>query len=138
MDSISPSDTTTEAWVVYDGECPFCTAYVRLLRLRESAGRVHLVDARLGGPVVEEIARAGLDLDEGMALKIGGRIYHGDDCIHALALLSGDVGLFNRINAWVFRSPARARVLYPLLRAGRNTALRLLGRRKLRLTGEGG
>ena len=42
-----------EAWLVYDGECPFCSTYVRLLRFRQSVGTVHLIDARDGGPLVE-------------------------------------------------------------------------------------
>lgn len=120
-----------QAWLIYDGECPFCSAYVKLLRLREAVGTVNLVDAREGGPLVAELERKGLDLDEGMVLKIGDRLYHGDDCIHALALMTSPVGLFNRITAAIFRSPARARLLYPVLRAMRNLTLRLLGRRKL-------
>lgn len=121
------------ATLVYDGNCPFCSAYVRLLRFRDSVGEVLLIDARDGGPLVEELAAASINLDEGMALSMGGRIYHGDDCIHALALMSGGNTLFNRVNAWVFRSPGRARVLYPLLRSGRNATLMLLGRRKFKL-----
>lgn len=120
-----------EAWLVYDGECPFCSTYVRLLRFRQSVGTVHLIDARDGGPLVDELAAAGFDLDEGMALKMGGRVYHGSDCVHAIALLSGDLSAFNRFNAWIFKSPARAKRVYPLLRAGRNAALALLGRRRL-------
>ena len=124
-----------DAWLVYDGDCPFCSRYVQYLRLREAAGPVRLVNAREGGPLVDELQRAGLDLDEGMVLKVGGRYYHGADCIHALALLSSGSGLFNRINAKVFRSPQLSRVLYPVLRAGRNTVLRLLGRTKIASNG---
>ena len=120
-----------EAWLVYDGECPFCSAYVRYLRVRESLGRVHLVNARDGHPVVDEIRARGLDLDDGMVLKLGGRFYHGADCINVLALLSTGSGGFNRLNATIFRSPAASRYLYPVLRAGRNAVLQLLGRKKL-------
>ena len=126
-----PTDDPT-AWIVYDGQCPFCSRYVQLLRLRESLGAVRLIDARKGGPIVEELQRAGVDLDEGMVLKLDDRLYHGHDCIHILALLSTPSGLFNRINAAVFRSPLTARMLYPVLRAGRNAVLRLLGRGKIR------
>ncbi|MDH3703473.1 MAG: DUF393 domain-containing protein [Alphaproteobacteria bacterium] len=134
--STSRSSKDPAAWLVYDGECPFCSAYIRFLRFRESAGAVELLDARDGGPLVDEIIAVGLDLDEGMVLKMAGRFYHGDDCIHALALMSGGSTVLNRVNAWVFKSPARSRLLYPILRAGRNTALRLLGRRKLSLGGD--
>ena len=120
-----------EAWLVYDGECPFCSAYVRYLRVRESLGKVHLVNARDGHPVVDEIRARGLDLDEGMVLKLGDRYYHGADCINVLALLSTGSGPFNRLNAAIFRSPTASRYLYPVLRAGRNTVLQLLGRKKL-------
>lgn len=118
-------------WIIYDGDCPFCSAYIRLIRLRASIGRVELLNAREGGVVVEEIRAKGLDLDDGMVLKLGDRLYHGDECIHRLAMLSTPSGAFNRLNALIFRSPRASRVLYPVLRAGRNATLGLLGRRKL-------
>jgi predicted DCC family thiol-disulfide oxidoreductase YuxK len=123
--------TEAETWIVYDGQCPFCSRYVQLVRLRESLGRVQLVDARKGGPEVEEVRQAGLDLDEGMVLKLDGRLYHGADCIHMVALLSTPSSWFNRVNAVMFRSRTASRLLYPVLRTGRNTVLRMLGRSKL-------
>ena len=118
-------------WLIYDGECPFCSRYVEFLRLKENAGPLKLVDAREGGPERDEVSRAGYDLNEGMVLKLSGRLYHGDDCIHALALLSAPTSLFSRFNGWVFRSRKRSAILYPVLRTGRNLTLRLLGRRKI-------
>jgi predicted DCC family thiol-disulfide oxidoreductase YuxK len=129
-----PVEAGHEAWLVYDGQCPFCSRYVCYLRVRQTVGQLHLIDARAGGPLVDELVSAGLDLDEGMVLKMGGRYYHGADCIHALALLSSGSDTFNRLNALIFRSPALARVLYPVLRAGRNVVLRGLGRTKIRAT----
>lgn len=120
-----------KSWIVYDGQCPFCSRYVQLVRLRETLGPVKLIDARGGGPEVDALLDAGIDLDEGMALKTGGRIYHGDECINMLALLSTRSGVFNRLNATVFRSRAVSRLLYPALRVGRNVALRLLRREKI-------
>lgn len=116
------------ATLVYDGACPFCTRYAALVRLREAVGPVRLVDARSGDPAVVALKRRGTDLDRGMVLLYGGRSYHGADCLSMLAVLGTPVGAFNRINAAVFRSPVAARLLYPLLRAGRGLALRLLGR----------
>ena len=122
---------TQRASIVYDGDCPFCSRYVKLVRLREALGPVDLVNARDGGPLVDEIRRAGLDLDEGMVLKLGDRFYHGAACLHMLAVLSTSSGAFNRMTGTLFRSPVIARSLYPLLRAGRNLTLALLGRRKM-------
>lgn len=120
-----------EAWIVYDGECPFCSGYVRLVRLREAIGTVHLVDARAGGPVVDDVVGQGFDLDEGMVLVWQGAYYHGADCMHMLAMLSSPSSRLNRLGGSLLRSKSRARFLYPFLRAGRNTVLRLLGRSKI-------
>jgi predicted DCC family thiol-disulfide oxidoreductase YuxK len=116
-----------DAWLVYDGQCPFCSRYARMVRLRQAVGRLRLVDAREGGAVVDEVTRAGLDIDAGMVLKIGDRLYHGADCIHAIALLSTPAGPLNRLNAAMFRSRLVSRLLYPVLRAGRNAVLSLRG-----------
>jgi predicted DCC family thiol-disulfide oxidoreductase YuxK len=123
----------TQAVIVYDGGCPVCSSYVRYVRIRKSAGHLILVNARDGGPWVTEVLRAGLNLDEGMVLFYGDRIYHGVDCVHMLSLLSTRSGTFNRINALIFRRPSVARVAYPILRAGRNLLLRILNRPRLRL-----
>lgn len=117
--------------IVYDGECPFCSQYVKMVRLREAAGPVRLVDARSDSPEVDMIRAAGLDLNEGMALIENGQIWHGDECIHRLALLSTSSTLFNRVNATVFRSRTLSRVLYPILRTGRNTVLAIMGRKRI-------
>lgn len=121
----------TQIWLVYDGACPFCSRYVSLVRLRKAVGRVELVDARQGGPLVSEIRAAGIDLDRGMVLKMDGRFYAGAECVQRLALLSSRCDAFNRLTAAIFSSPTAARLLYPLLRSGRNVALRLLGRSQL-------
>jgi predicted DCC family thiol-disulfide oxidoreductase YuxK len=121
----------SEAWLVYDGQCPLCSRYARLVRIRENV-RLHLVDARKGGPLVRAMSEAGLDLNEGMVLKVGGRCYHGAAALHVLAALSTPSTTFNRLTASIFRSPYRSRALYPILRAGRNAALAASGREKIR------
>ena len=118
-------------WLLYDGECPFCSRYVVHLRLRDAVGVVTLANAREHPGLVEEVRRLGYDVDDGMVLKLNGRYYHGADCIHALALLTTSAGWFNRINSFAFRSPTVSRVAYPILRAGRNFTLRLRGRSRL-------
>lgn len=102
-----------------------------MVRLREAVGTVALIDARTDHPAVREAKSLGLDLDEGMALKMAGEWLHGDAVMTRLAMLSSRSNTLNRLHAWVFQNPARARLLYPWLRAGRNAVLRLLGRRKI-------
>lgn len=132
-DPISMTDTPAPSanWLLYDGECPFCSSYVSYVRLRESVGQVTLADARKYPTLVAEAKARGYDIDEGMVLKLEGQYYFGGDCIHALSLLTTRSGVFNRLNGLLFRSKAIARFAYPLLRSGRNLALLLLGRQRI-------
>ena len=125
-------------YLVYDRQCPLCEYYCTLSRVRESAGELVLVDARDGGPLMDEITAAGLDIDDGMVLKAGDRLYYGADAIHALSLMGTNSGVFNRVAYWTFRSRRVSRVLYPVLRAGRNLLLRLLGRTRINNLGRPG
>lgn len=125
-----PSDRN-EVLVVYDKQCPACDYYCNMVRIRESVGHLVLVDARNGGPVMDEITAAGLDIDEGMVVKVGTQLYYGPDAIHALALMGTNRGLFNRIAYWAFRSKRASRILYPMLKACRNLLLKVL--RKTRI-----
>ena len=120
----------TENVIVYDGECPFCSPYVKMLRIRESVGAIRLIDARSSDEIAG-FARGKFDMDQGMAARISDEWYYGDDCVHILSMISSPVTTFNKLNGWVFRSPRRARVIYPFMKAGRNLVLRVLGRRKI-------
>ncbi len=117
--------------IVYDGECPFCSAYVRLMRLRDSAGQVDLIDARGRPDLCEELRQRGIDLNKGMLVQHGGRIYLGADALNIMALLTSRSNLWNKAVAGIMADEGRARMLYPTLRAGRNLALRLLGRKPI-------
>ncbi len=121
----------SEILLVYDKQCPACDYYCNLVRIRESEGRLVLVDARDGGPIMDEITAAGLDIDQGMVVKLGGTLYYGSDAIHLLSLLGTNSGLFNRITHWSFKYRPVARILYPLLRACRNLLLKVLGKTKI-------
>ena len=117
--------------LVYDGECPVCSSYVRMLRIRASLGELELVNARDDSDIVTEITAQGIDLDNGMALKIDDQLYVNSETIHALALISSRSGVFNQLNYWIFKSKWRSRLLYPLLRFGRRCLLRSLGKQDL-------
>jgi predicted DCC family thiol-disulfide oxidoreductase YuxK len=121
------------ALIVYDGDCPFCSFYVKLLRLKKAVAQVNLINAREHGTIIEDIQqRHGVDLNQGMVLILDGKAYHGADCLNRLALLSTPWGIVNRVNAYVFRSRAVSIALYPILRMGRDLTLVLLGRSKIR------
>ena len=120
-----------EILLVYDKQCPVCDNYCRLVHIRETVGALKLVNARESSAVMDEITSRGLDIDQGMVLKMGGRLYYGSDAIHALALISGRSGIFNRLNYWMFKSRTLSHIFYPVLRFFRNLLLKFLRRTKI-------
>ncbi len=136
--AVSGSAAREPILLVYDKQCPACDFYCNLVRIRSDVGDLQLIDARDGGPVMEQITRAGLDIDQGMVLKVGSELYYGSDAIHVLSSMSTRAGLFNRLAYWTFRSRRLARVLYPALRALRNLLLKLLGKTKINNLGVSG
>lgn len=117
------------AQLVYDGDCPVCSLYSRKTRL--AGGELLRVDAREHCELVDELAAHGYDLDEGMILKVGEKLYFGSDALHELALLSSRKGILNRSMSSIFRNPKLARAVYPMLTACRKLLLWLLGRSKI-------
>ncbi|PYF80382.1 uncharacterized protein DUF393 [Marinomonas alcarazii] len=123
--------TNKQILLIYDKECPACHFYCQIVRIRQSVGELVLIDAREHPEVLQEITAEGLDIDQGMVLKMDGQLYYGADAIHLLALLSGRSGVFNRLNYWLFSSKKVAGILYPILRSCRNLLLKILGKTKI-------
>ena len=133
-----PLLAAADVLLVYDKECPACDNYCRVVRIREDVGNLVIVDAREDSPIMREITAAGLDIDDGMVLKLGDELYYGSDAIHMLALIGSRSGVLNRLNYHLFRSPRVAHVLYPALRAARAVLLRLLGKTRINNLGVAG
>ena len=129
----TPQENKGDVWFIYDGDCPICRMAAESLRIKQSVGALHLVNAREANahPLIEEINALGIDLDEGMGLKFQGRHYHGRDALHMMAILGSRYGWFNRMNALLFRSKTVAGLCYPTMRATRNLLLRMKGVQKI-------
>ncbi len=120
--------------IIYDAECPVCTAYSCSVEIgQESAPGVRRINARDGDDaLVRQAKAAGLDLDEGMVVAHNGKLYHGADALNIMARLAPRQGIGNRLHRLAFGNQAFSRLVYPVLRAGRNTLLKILGRTKIR------
>jgi len=124
----------THIRIIYDGDCPFCQAYVKMLRLKEQY-RVELIDAREEHAILPEITSQGYDLDDGMVVEINGRFFHGDEAMTRMALMTTKSGVLRRFTKWTFTSERRSRYLYPILRSCRNMTLKVLGHKKIKNLG---
>lgn len=124
-----PGPKTIE--LVYDRECPVCDYYCQRVDVSDTAGQLERIDAREDTAIMREISDVGLDIDEGMVLKVDDQIFYGSDAIHKLATLSSRQGAVNKLAYWIFRWPRVAKILYPVLAACRNLLLKILGRSRI-------
>jgi predicted DCC family thiol-disulfide oxidoreductase YuxK len=131
----SPEEDLVE--ILYDRECPVCDAYCTIADVRAEAGKIRLLDARKDSELLREVTARSLNIDEGMVVRYRGELHYGADAIHVLALLSPRKTLFDRLSWLVFRSKSRARVVYPVMKAGRNLLLKILGRTRINNLGTG-
>lgn len=120
-----------DIFLVYDKQCPACDFYCNLVRIRESVGRLVLIDAREPSELMDKITAAGLDVDQGMVLAVGSTLHYGSDAIHVLSLMSTRSGVFNRLSYWCFHSERASAYLYPIFRALRNLLLKALRKNKI-------
>ncbi len=121
----------TPLTIVYDGGCPFCSRYVRLLRLRENFD-IALIDARTVPDRVAAYAHQGIKIDEGLVVEVGGVLHYGANAVCLLSALSTRAGAWNWIFASLFRHRSVALLFYPAMRLGRRVTLAALGRRRIR------
>jgi len=128
-----PKKQAEDLALIYDGECPVCTAYSCSVEVDEGqASGIKRINARSDDALVKQAKDAGIDLDEGMIVLHDGKMYHGADALNIMARLAPDHGFGNRLNKLLFSNPTVSRLSYPVLRAGRNTLLKILGRKKIR------
>jgi len=128
-DQIAPKAGLT---IVYDGECPFCSNFVALMVLKEAIGRVDLIDARSAHPIAAKLFEHKFDLDEGMVVIYGEKVYYGSDAVALLSALSNREGWITRLISLALRDPRRANLVYPWMKAGRRLVLKMLGRSRIR------
>lgn len=117
--------------IFYDGGCPFCHQYVRMLRLRDAHGAPRLVDLRTNTVEDKQLRDIGFDCDQGMVVRVGDQFYDGGLALHVLSGLSSSHTLVSRVLAILFSFCFLTLLIYPVLRAGRNSVLFALGRSRL-------
>ena len=123
-DAAIPNDP----FLLYDGECPFCSFYAAKSRFEERIGRpLRLIDGRHAPELVTRLRREGCDLDQGMILALHGRRYHGAAAMVVLKGMTTGTGRFGRFARWFTSSPARIRAAYPWLRRLRRAVLVVKG-----------
>ncbi|MBN9288130.1 MAG: DUF393 domain-containing protein [Gammaproteobacteria bacterium] len=118
--------TPQTVYIIYDGDCPFCSNCAKALRIKETIGSLKLINAREEN-IQSLLNGQQFDLNEGMLVIMEGKYYHGAQAAYILSLLSTRVGLFNKLNFLLFHKLFLARMLYPVFRGIRNVILKFKG-----------
>src|SRR5690606_9601723 len=89
-------------------------------------GSLHTINAREinTDPLIAEINRRGLDLDEGMVIYADGQFFYGKDALRFIARYGENKNLFMMTFKGLFWSDRLSRLMYPWLRGTRNWLLR--------------
>jgi predicted DCC family thiol-disulfide oxidoreductase YuxK len=116
-------------FLLYDGECPVCSAYVAISRLRQIYPGLRVLDARAEPALVAELRGRGYEINTGMVLRLDGVIHFGADATRAIAVF-GRAGpsRWRRAVLGAIGTAPWSRRLYPWLNRGRSLLLRLLRR----------
>jgi predicted DCC family thiol-disulfide oxidoreductase YuxK len=56
-------------FLLYDGDCPACGAYVAIARLRQLYPDLHIISARSESALVASLRQRGFEINEGMVLS---------------------------------------------------------------------
>jgi predicted DCC family thiol-disulfide oxidoreductase YuxK len=124
-----PLDTN---FLLYDGECSACSAYVAIARLRQLYPDLRIVSARTEPDLVAELRRKGYEINDGMVLSLDGKIYYAAEATRMIAILGRDSpSRWRRASLAMIGTAPWSRPLYPWLNRGRLLLLRILGRRRI-------
>jgi predicted DCC family thiol-disulfide oxidoreductase YuxK len=119
-------------YLLYDGECPACSAYVAISRLRQLYPDLRIVSARTEPELVAELRRKGFEINDGMVLSLDGKIHYAAEATRMIAILGrNSPSRWRRTALGMIGTAPWARPLYPWLNRGRLLLLRTLGRRPI-------
>ncbi len=111
--------------VVFDGQCPFCRAYVASLDSKDGQNHPELnkANARRAPELVRQLTDKGIDINTGIVVIKDSVVFQGASALTLLAkqygTSAGVVGLHHSLLRYRFFS----RAIYPVLRALRNAYL---------------
>ncbi len=119
-------------FLLYDGECPACSAYVAIARLRQLYPALKILNARSEPGLVAELRTRGYEINEGMVLCLGGAIHFGADATRMIAQLgSASSSRWRRTALGLIGTAPWSQRIYPWLNRGRGVLLRLLRRGRI-------
>ena len=120
---------SSEIIFLYDGECPFCNHFARLIELKSSIPSLTICDGRKNLAKLSILYKKGYDLNKGAILLIDEKIYHGSEAINWICcqIKEADDSLLDFLRI-IFKSKKRSNLIFPLLLWARRLSLTLKGK----------
>ena len=115
-------------FVLYDGECPVCAAYMGIARLKLLRPDLQVLDARVEPELVAALRAEGHEVNESILVGLGPKVYKGAEATRLIARLGSSNPWTRRIALVALGGGRFGETLYPMQRAVRNLLLRILGR----------
>ncbi len=122
-----------EIVLYYDGECPICRQYSTYVELRKHYD-VKICNAREYMDAMNDFAQKGYNINQGMILTIGDKIYQGHHVIVKLNELLAHKSLSDQCVHRLMGIPSFVRLIYPLIKGVRRVILKVIGVDKINLS----
>ena len=122
------TNSRPDNFVLYDGECPVCDAYISLAQLRKLRPDLQILDARHEPALVAALRQDGFDINESILVCLGSQVYSGGAATRLISQLGSGNPFMRRTALYAIGGAPWSNALYPWLRAARNGLLRVLGR----------
>ena len=117
----------SKATLLYDGQCPLCSAYGRYVAAHRT-GPIELLDARNQTEMARELCDKGFDINRGMILLTPDGTFQGRRAIQAISPIISYRGPPGAVLQLFARIPGLATIMYPAIKWLRLISLRLLRR----------
>ncbi len=119
---------STEIIFIYDGECPFCNHFAKLLELKSSLPNLRILDGRKNVSRLTTLFKEGYDLNNGAILIREGEILHGSKALNFICsqIKEPNDALLELLRL-IFTSKKRSNLLFPFLLFARRLVLSIKG-----------
>ena len=121
---------STKTIFIYDGECPFCNHFAKLIELKSNLPSLQILNGRDNLDKLTQLYKEGYDLNKGAILINNGKILHGSDAVNWICneIKEPNDSLLGFLRM-IFTSNKRTKLLFPLLLWGRRVSLTLKGKK---------